>query len=362
MIKFVSMNKKHFFALLALTLSMGFVYLNQTVFAKGGGSADDGDTACKADTYECSDWSACEEGNQARTCTLSFDCENTEDAKPSEARACEATEESSKSTESDEEEIPVSPKEDAAKAAKVSEVNTATQSDTPETEKNVTCTTDDYQCEDWGICEEDGRQRRSCSLKDNCSNSPALPEQERICPGIQCGHLDTLKERVECRLKLSESEAKKEKKILYSPEYCRIEEGAQEKAECINLYWALERCWAMPAGEKRQKCGWEETEMEAFAEKKVTCAGQEVLQQTACYAELKEIVKNWMLFEMYELEFLAESLWEANRVAFEDVVELDLFVEAQKVKIDQNKSIKSWKQIIKETQEEWQLFVNQKVK
>jgi hypothetical protein len=225
------------------------------------------------------------------------------------------------------------------------------------------CNQDTWSCDDWGVCEEDGRERRSCTLTADCAEKESVrPPQEQVCEGLMCSHLESVEDRIRCRIGLSDENMRKEQKILYSPEYCRVEEGEKEKAECINLYWAFEKCWVMPAGEKRQKCGLKESDMTNFAEEKEKCMEEEGDERIACGEELKEAVENYMLFEMYELEFLAESLMEAGRVDLEDVVALNVFVEEQKARIENDESVAAWKRILKDTKARWDLFVNNKVR
>lgn len=389
------MNKKTFVLFAVIAISLASFQFTQSLYAKGGGGGTNGQTKCSADQFECSDWSQCNKGKQSRTCELSFDCENTEDKMPVTSQSCtlECTDdqwscnewsecseggrirqcnwpsycsnESANKPETTQICEVETPKEEVKESEAENEQKAEAKKQTKEKQIEITpavteCNESDYYCGDWGICEEDGRQRRTCQATNSCSGS-AIPEQERICPGLKCEHLDTIKERIECRLKLSDSEAKKEKKILYAPEYCRIEEGAQEKNICINLYWAFEKCWAMPAGNKRMECGMEESGYSEFEDLKASCSEKSGTSRQACESELKEAVEHWMLFSLYELEFLAESLMENDRVNFDEVVNFDLYIEEQKAKIEESDKLTDWKKIVKDTKEAWEDFINQHV-
>ncbi len=307
--------KKFLASFIVLTGLLLTITLVQAKGGGGGGSSGGGERpACTVDTWTCSDWSACSvTGLQTRTCNLVSDCSDVETPKkPSESRSCTP---------------PALPSPLVPKSS---------------------CTRDTFQCNGWGVCEEDGRQRRTCALANDCpSVNTALPSGEQACQGLRCGHLKTIRERVECRLKLTTSETKREQKILYSPEYCRIEETPQEKAECINLYWALERCWAMPAGQGRQDCG-----------KEVTGINDPDLSGE----ELEEATEHWTLFQMYEYEFLGESLLKKGKVKTKDVVDLDVWVERQKAKLEKTEDPNVWEKLLKQTKTYWDKFLKQKVK
>lgn len=102
----------------------------------------------------------------------------------------------------------------------------------------------------------DGRQRRTCSLANECSAvETPKPAEIQICPGLKCGQLPGLKARVQCRLGLKPEELKTEFSILYFPEYCKVEESEEEKMECIGLYQAFQPCWALSIGNERLACG-----------------------------------------------------------------------------------------------------------
>ncbi|MBI2638697.1 hypothetical protein HYW83_03850 [Candidatus Peregrinibacteria bacterium] len=53
-----------------------------------------GDASCTADVWSCGTWNSCSaEGSQTRTCTLTYDCKNTDQpSKPTETKSCTAPE------------------------------------------------------------------------------------------------------------------------------------------------------------------------------------------------------------------------------------------------------------------------------
>ena len=43
---------------------------------------------CSADTWDCKDWTACKDGSQTHTCTLTFDCPSVPTVRPLETQEC----------------------------------------------------------------------------------------------------------------------------------------------------------------------------------------------------------------------------------------------------------------------------------
>ncbi len=287
----------------------------------GGGGGGGGNPACTADRFDCTQWTDCSPfGEQVRTCQLISDCASVDDPLPVMKRACTPPEPVKKET-------PAAPPSVAV------------------------CTKDEYQCGAWGVCEEDGMNRRTCALVKDCPGvKTPVPAQEQACAGLQCGQLPTLQKRAECRLKLTPEQTKHEQEILYAPEYCKLEKTTQEKKDCIALYKSLEPCWALPAGAGREACGKQVTGMAECEAKKATCTDK------SCSPEMKQVTEKWTLFQIYEFEFLAESLMKAGKASLKDTAAHDVWIERQKAKMEKTTSVKAWAKILSDSKAGWDKF------
>lgn len=274
--------------------------------------------SCTADTWTCSDWNTCANSIQSRTCTLSFDCPSATTPKPQEGRTCLA----------------------------------------PPPTPRTACQRDEYECTDFSQCNEDGRQTRTCTLKTDCPSAQTPePVESRVCPGLRCGQLPTLKDRISCRLELSNQELATEFKILYAPEACRALTDHEEKTECIRLYQQLGPCWQISVGSARNACAKKTIGLDDIAHGKSECAKLKNAERAGCLLELKEKVQYLIVFRMYDLEVRAETLLSRNLASTESVVELETFIETKKIEMYSTLDTAEWKRIISEVQKKWREFV-----
>lgn len=378
----LSLFWKTFFIILFLSTSFASFTL---VFAAGGGGGGGSKntpppSTCTQDTWECTNWSQCSlEGQQTRTCTLKNNCPTAETPKPTETQKCTPprtnTAESKSTCSMDE--------FDCAPWSACQEGGFQTRecsmsfdcpnviSSLPPTrqrcEYTETCIEDTYECSDWSQCQEDGKQRRECKLTQDCAKAETvIPETEQVCPGLTCGQLSTLQERVACRLNLPDDKLAEEFQILYFPEYCKweqrkegtTEEDKQEQTECIQLYQSFGQCWALPFGQERRDCGRKASGIADLEADKDDCLFRTGEDRAACAAELQERVEHLSLFYLYELEIQAEELLVKDLLNFQDVVDWEVYIEEQKVKFDQAETLKEWKNIIIEVKDRWKAFTS----
>lgn len=332
--------------------------------------------ACTQDTWDCSDWSSCSsEGTQARACVLSFDCPLIDSPKPSEFQTCQPD-----CTQDTWECADFGPCSQNGKQNRkcnltfdcplaVSPIPNLVQNCTPppapsatpapaQVASPATCTQDEYSCNDWSQCKQDGQQVRICNLVTDCPrvNTPE-PEQSRDCPGIRCGQLDSLEQRINCRLDLTNEELAEEFKILYFPEYCKVEPTTDEQISCIARYQALGPCWQLPVGPDRVECAKDVIKLKDINQEKTNCLNQPGQNRPACTENLKEKVEQLIIFHMYELEVQAESLLAQGQVGQDAVAELELFIETKKQQIETAKNVREWKIIIWQVKDAWEKFI-----
>src|SRR3990167_10886245 len=287
--------------------------------------------ACTKDTWTCTDWNTCSaEGKQTRTCTLTNDCALTNDPKPTEEQNCTPlktnnTSEQKSSCSADE--FNCTPWS-ACQSGGFQTRDCSVVFDCPTVESSLpptrqsceyteSCAEDSYECTHWSQCQEDGRQRRECNLTNDCPVAQTqVPETERVCPGLTCGQLSTLAERVSCRLNLSDDKLAQEFQILYFPEYCKSEGKQEEKNECIQLYQSFGQCWALPFGQERRDCGRKASGIADLEADKDDCLFRTGEDRQACIVELRERVEHLSIFYLYELEIQAEELLVTGLVGF----------------------------------------------
>lgn len=94
---------------------------------------------CTEDVWECDTWSSCtESGSQARSCSMTFDCQGVTSSVPENSQSC-----------------------------------------TPD------CTADEWSCGDWSECSTEGTQSRSCSKTFDCSKvTTPSPDINQLCTPI----------------------------------------------------------------------------------------------------------------------------------------------------------------------------------
>lgn len=288
---------KRIIAITAFLIGFGFSLHVFAVGSGGGGSSggSSGGASCSEDIWECGAWSACSvSSQQTRACALVQDCNIVTNTRPSEAQSC----------------IPPAP----------------------------VCTEDTWNCSDWSLCQSDGRQKRACNLAHDCNAAETpRPQEIQICPGLVCGHLPTLPERIKCRLNLNQEELAREFSILYFPEYCKWENSVEEQQECIELYRSFNTCWQMPFGKKRTQCG------KRVSELGISPDGRE----------------HFTLFQMYEYSVRAENAYRKGEASLDATADFDLFIEQSKQKVEEVKSPRVWRKLLKQVKKRFKNFLVQ---
>ncbi len=268
--------------------------------------------ACAQDIWDCGNWSACTDGHQDRTCTLTFDCAGTDTPKPAVRQSC------------------------ATPAA---------------------CTGANWRCSDWHACNADGLQLRDCRHTNECPDQQSeKPEGARLCPTLQCDQA-TLAERVACRLNLSEAGMARENQIRYLPELCRTMTDAAEQAACIAKYKSFDPCWSAAVPAERLACA--RTVLGVSSDVKTQAGDCDALpfkDRKACHASLLAKVSDLVLFRMYDLEERAEDARETG-ASNADVAILAVGIEESKVEFVKATSSQARKAAILNARTAWQAFL-----
>ena len=276
--RFIDSPEKFGAALVAL---LAFAGLAAFAATNSGGvtSVPIGNQGCTQDIWECSDWSVCKLGFQDRSCSLSYDCAGVDTPKPATRQSCS---------------LPSS------------------------------CDGANWRCDDWQACSADGTQRRNCRHTDECPDQLSVkPDTARSCPSLQCDQ-STLRERITCRLGLSEAGLARENQISYLPELCRSTEDISARTACVAKYKSLEPCWSSSQAEDRLSCA--RTVLGVSSDVKAEAADCDKLTRKdrgACHEALLTRVNSLVLFRLHDLENRAE---EARQYGATDASVADLTV------------------------------------
>ena len=208
-----------------------------------------------------------------------------------------------------------------------------------------------------------GNERRSTKMiavanvaDRTASGKRELPEQASRGKGLKCGHLSTVRERVDCRLKLERDELYEENELLYLPEECRALEG-DEQDKCIENYQKTQRCWKFPVGDARINCVKENLKLKTLKEEKESCKNKTGDERKICVNDYKKKAFDLVKFRFYDLEERAEELKEKEIADEEDVINLVSALEEKKAEFNNTSTIKEKKRIILEVRQLWKDFV-----
>ena len=226
------------------------------------------------------------------------------------------------------------------------------------------CTSDFFKCGVWSEC-VNGQQTRTCELTEDCENAndpkpdEAKPCQEKIVDEInlKCGDKTTLKERVMCRLNLTEDELRTELSLRYLPEECRVIENQTERQDCVNRYARLQVCWNKAIGEERFSCVREKLSLgNDISQEKANCNSKLNVERDGCFNDLRKKVYNMIKFRFYDLEERAEEM-EKLGVNEDRIAEFVTNLELKKQVFNNAKTKEERKQIILDVRKLWVGFI-----
>lgn len=222
------------------------------------------------------------------------------------------------------------------------------------------CPNDVWKCTAWSECQKDGMQTRACTLDYDCPgvDTPKPAEREScayvsgLVSSLKCHNLGAIKERVACRLSLSESDLSHELKIAYLPEECRALGNDKDREECVQLYSSTQKCWKQPIGRQRSECLKNVLGIKDLKEEKNSCTNP------SCFANVKRKAYAIIKFNFYDLEERAEWLYENGKISKEQAADIISKLEEKKIEFNNAKNKQERKNIIKQTNELWKSFVD----
>ncbi|MDO8581553.1 MAG: hypothetical protein Q7S16_01885 [bacterium] len=191
-----------------------------------------------------------------------------------------------------------------------------------------------------------------------------VPEKKVVLPPLRthfCYTLPLLKQRVECRLGLSQQDLVAEYAKQYLPEECRAVRAKKAQGDCVARYKDLQSCWENPVGDERTACAREVIGLpdDRAAERK-SCEVKKVRKdRLACLASLQQKVYTLVKFRFYDLnerveDFLKEHDTIDGRAGIQFIVVSELNkqkfnnarTKAQRLQIIKNERV-AWKQVVK---------------
>ncbi len=227
------------------------------------------------------------------------------------------------------------------------------------------CTENSYACSEWSPCDEFGKQTRKCSLVETCIDKGEKPIEEAGCEYVsslesklKCSSLETVRQRVKCRLELSGEEQKEELDLKYLPEECgAIKSNPLKREQCIVIYKSFQRCWRFKDGPERFKCVREGLGLgQNLSEEIKRCNDKLGTEKASCIKTVRENVFTEIKFRFYNLEERAEHFME--RGADKDLVtDFIAGIEIKKQEFNNAENNAERKQIIKDVQKKWKEFL-----
>jgi hypothetical protein len=183
------------------------------------------------------------------------------------------------------------------------------------------CTQDIWQCTSWSRCGPDRLQYRNCTLTYDCESVNTQKPYEtvtcqyvsEIIRNLRCTNQETMRERIACRLRLSDEDLAKELEISYLPEECRGIMDGREKDDCVKLYAQSRPCWRLEMGDLRNGCLREILNLTDINTHRENCRSM-----PGCAKELRTRVYALAKFKIYDLEERAEDMMELGLITEEE--------------------------------------------
>ncbi len=229
------------------------------------------------------------------------------------------------------------------------------------------CKVDIWTCTDWTACDRyNHTQARTCELTKDCPGDNSVkPVEFATCEYVsdllgklKCQKIDIMRDRIACRLSLTEEEQAQELELQYLPEECRPIANIDDKEQCVQTYAKLQKCWMFPDGDVRINCVKEQIGLKSLDVAKKNCAEKEGTYKSICLNEINKL-QYWIIkFRFYDLEERAEKLMESNPdLKKAIVIDFITAVEEKKLEFNQAATKEKKKQIILEVRELWKDFV-----
>lgn len=227
------------------------------------------------------------------------------------------------------------------------------------------CNEDIWTCTDWAECSPEFLQTRKCVLTFDC---PAVetpkPETVGSCQyvskllgNLKCQSLDTVKERVRCRLELPE-QAEKELQLNYLPEECKSFPNIGKREACVRRYINFQKCFTKDKNDKQKvTCGKSVINLGDIKSELASCNAKADNEKTKCLEDVVSKVDSIVKFRIYNLEEKAEELLSQGKASKDVIISLVADFEEKKQAYNNAKTLGEKKQIILDVQKQWHGFI-----
>lgn len=169
-----------------------------------------------------------------------------------------------------------------------------------------------------------------------------------------CEGLGTLRERIQCRVRLPETEEAAQQP--YTPEECRDKRG-EERRQCLFAYDSTARCFHQSSDALRDACAKRALGIGELplGEQVRRCRQLDDNQSAACLAELRSGWYWLIKFRMYNLEYKAQELIEKG--VLEDTA-VDFIVRMEQLKLAFNNGVtpEAKREVLLTASEAWNQF------
>jgi len=187
--------------------------------------------------------------------------------------------------------------------------------------------------------------------KSTIKKQETIPIQPAPQEEPKCSHLNTMKDRILCRLE----KIKEGKETEFDPEECRSMPESKKNA-CRRVYSAANSCWSLKSDKERATCLKQFLQIKSVKEEKEKCL--KLKDKTECIEKLKESTFTLIKFKFYNLEEKAEYFLKEG-APLNTVGSFITSIEQKKQEFNQASAIDKKKQIINEVKSLWNEFINQ---
>ena len=184
------------------------------------------------------------------------------------------------------------------------------------------------------------------------SKENAEEKKENDDVGLKCGNLNTLKERVACRLEMEKDGQEEELELYYLPEECAALSGAA-RGICIARYKSVQTCWKFPIGEGRVACVKRTIRLETIQEEKEKCSSLRGENKSVCVRGIKNKAYDLIKWRFYDLEERAEDFMKRGLASEDAAVDFISKTEQNKISFNDAKTKEERKEIIFEVKSDW---------
>ena len=174
---------------------------------------------------------------------------------------------------------------------------------------------------------------------------------------LKCADGSTVRDRVKCRISLSEKDLDRELKINYLPEQCRAKERGELRDKCIRFYLSIRDCYAPSEYSDREFCARKLLKVSDLKQEKNLCSAMKSTEKETCVNETREKVYSMIYFRMYELEERAEELAEEGKISKDVAADFIAEMELKKQAFDQAKNFGERKRIVADARNLWAKFL-----